>query len=289
MTSTEIAITRLFDQLSNDLTALRPNHRGDVVYPLCLRAFGREAIGDKSPNGLSIEHVIPSSVGGRLETLTCRACNNQDGSSLDAHFVSMVRILDWAKGDGSELKGTVTADGVALPMRLSRDENGCSTIRILGGKPEAIEKFRATMAQLGDGDRMQLDFSLDYAELPARKALVRIAYLGMFIMVDYRFVFSDGGVFTRNVLRSNDIETIRELTPHLSNVEVTNVDSHFVMTPIGNGAYVNLVRTHTLQHGNYAVILPSPRIPADRIVPFISEIAKALHGRQCRIVGIAEK
>jgi hypothetical protein len=198
----------------------------------------------------------------------------------------MVRIQDWVKFDGSELKGSVTVDGVVLPMHLSRDENAHTTIRILGGKPEAIEKFRAAMAQLEHGDNVELSFSLDYAELPARKALVRIAYLGMFTMLGYRFVFSDGGAFTRNVLRSEDIETIRTLTPHVSNVEVTNVTAHFVMTPIGPGAYFNLVLTHTLQKGHYAVILPSPEIAADEIVPLLSEIVRVLHGRQCRIEGI---
>ncbi|HEX4137050.1 MAG TPA: HNH endonuclease [Bryobacteraceae bacterium] len=119
-----------------------------------LGRLGRNAIRDKGPRGLSIEHVIPSSVGGQLKTLTCRTCNNQSGSALDAHFVGMVRVEDWAQGDRSELKGTVMVDGIELPMRISRNENELSTIRILGGKPDALEKFKETMTGLGDGDKI---------------------------------------------------------------------------------------------------------------------------------------
>src|SRR5579862_9444817 len=188
MTSTERAINALFDKLSADLAGLRPDDRDQALCPLCLGRFGREAIADKSPRGLSIEHVIPRSVGGQLKTLTCRACNNDHGSALDSHFAGMIGIEDWAQGDGSELKGTVQVGGIPLPMHLTRDENGLTSIRIVGGKPEALDRFKETMKGLGDGDSVQLNFSLDYAELPARKALVRIAYLGMFCLLGYRFV-----------------------------------------------------------------------------------------------------
>jgi hypothetical protein len=67
----------------------------------------------------------------------------------------MVRVEDWAQGDRSELKGTVMVDGIELPMRISRNENELSTIRILGGKPDALEKFKETMTALGDGDKVR--------------------------------------------------------------------------------------------------------------------------------------
>lgn len=69
--------------------------------------------------------------------------------------MGMVRVEDWAQGDRSELKGTVMVDGIELPMRISRNENELSTIRILGGKPDALEKFKETMTGLGDGDKVR--------------------------------------------------------------------------------------------------------------------------------------
>jgi hypothetical protein len=161
MTSTEKTIDALFDELSADLTSVRTEYHNQVLCPICLGMFTRAAIADKSSLGLSIEHVIPRSVGGHLKTLTCRGCNNDNGSALDAHFASMVRTEDWAQGDRSELRGSVTVGGIPLPMRISRDANGLSTIRILGGRLDALGRFKETMTGLGDGAKVQLNFSLD--------------------------------------------------------------------------------------------------------------------------------
>jgi hypothetical protein len=284
MTAREKAIEELFDNLSADLVALRPEFVDAVLCPLCIEKFSRAAITDKSIDGLSIEHIVPAALGGRLQTLTCRRCNNRDGSALDSHLVSMIRVQDWAEADGSALKGSVNVGGVELPMRISmgKDQN-LSTIQILGGKQVIIEKFKEMMLGFGEGDKVNLTFSLGYAELKARQSLVRSAYLALFADLGYRLVLSDAGSFTRGILSGTDIPTIRLLTPQISNVEITNVDNPLVITPIGAVAYLVLMRTDTLHERHHGVILPGPRVTEGEIPSTLSEIAGVLDGKQCTI------
>lgn len=58
-------------------------HIGPVyVCPICDQGFTREAV----PSGeRTAEHVPPESFGGRELLLTCKWCNNEAGSRLDAH------------------------------------------------------------------------------------------------------------------------------------------------------------------------------------------------------------
>jgi hypothetical protein len=119
MTAIEEAITELFETFAADLAVLRPEFADQVLCPLCMGSFSRAAITDKGIDGLSIEHVVPGALGGRLQTLTCRRCNNRDGSALDAHLVNMVRVQEWSEADGSTLKGRVNVGRVELPMKIS--------------------------------------------------------------------------------------------------------------------------------------------------------------------------
>ena len=59
------------------------------VCPLCLYAF---SCVPASFDRVTKEHIIPSSLGGTLITLTCKDCNNESGSRLESHLVQRVRV-----------------------------------------------------------------------------------------------------------------------------------------------------------------------------------------------------
>ncbi|HEY6343314.1 MAG TPA: HNH endonuclease [Bryobacteraceae bacterium] len=267
-----------------DLTSVRPELSNQILCPLCLLAFRREAIQDKSIGGLSIEHIVPSALGGRLQTLTCRRCNNKHGSPLDAPLIRMVQVQDWSEADGSKLKGKITVGEVELPMKISLGKEGNrNTIEILGGKQATIDTFREAVHAFETGDEVNLSFSLGYAELPARRALVRIAHLGMFSIFGYRFALSEAGAFSRRALTAGDLGMLRSLTPQISNVEVTNVENPLVITPIESVAYLILFRTDTLRRRYHGVILPSTELAEAKIPTTLLEVAAKLDGRQCQI------
>jgi 5-methylcytosine-specific restriction endonuclease McrA len=91
-------IRGLFQEASRLLRQVRPESRELFVCPLCLREFTIEATGG---DRLSVEHVIPSALGGKVETLTCTECNNAQGSTLDSHVVKAMEALDGLSGKGT--------------------------------------------------------------------------------------------------------------------------------------------------------------------------------------------
>src|SRR5437899_1275830 len=74
---------RLFEFYSTHLSHCMPDRQGVFVCPLCLRSFTREALDGPTPR-LSIAHVVPKKMGGRLCTLTCTECNNNSGTRIEA-------------------------------------------------------------------------------------------------------------------------------------------------------------------------------------------------------------
>lgn len=180
---------RLFDDYSTNLQFYRPNSKGLFICPLCFKSFDHRAL----DNGdLAIEHIIPSSMGGRLETLTCKNCNNQSGANLEGHLKRQVEMDDIFKGNRREPvrvkvavgEGEQTADVYLF------DEDGSFSLQILG-KPELSNptQLAKVIEALENNPReFDLQFNLGYKELPAKVAKIRIAYLLMFRQFGYGYI-----------------------------------------------------------------------------------------------------
>jgi 5-methylcytosine-specific restriction endonuclease McrA len=107
-----------------DLTKTRLDIKDEVACPLCLNRFRSDAIDDER---LSVEHVIPSALGGNVVTLTCTLCNNTHGSELDRNLVSAMKAVDWLEGHNVALPsvlhnehGHVAANEAGMARRLHR-------------------------------------------------------------------------------------------------------------------------------------------------------------------------
>jgi hypothetical protein len=274
-------MTRLVDRLTADLATVRPDYVDRVLCPLCLRSFERGALLDKGDDGLSLEHIIPGSLGGTGTSLSCRRCNNKQGSALDANLVRMIRAEDWSIGDGSQLRGKVRIGNTELPMAISwATGEKPRVISILGGKPETLEEFRTMMATMGDGDKVNLSFSFDYAELQARQAFVRMAYLALFSGLGYPYVLSGAGAWVRKLLTEGNIDTLRLLVHQLRDVEETQVKSPIVFSPVADGiviaAYLLTIRIKTSQRRYYAVLLPASGTPEEACLSVLKQVVNKL-------------
>src|ERR687884_973623 len=98
---------RLFDTYATDLSAFLSERCDYVECPLCLGRFSRD---DLRSRVVTDEHIIARRLGsrlryatwGKLRTLTCRRCNNRDGTKLDAHLIKGVRAEDILAGQTDE-------------------------------------------------------------------------------------------------------------------------------------------------------------------------------------------
>jgi hypothetical protein len=97
-----------------------PGRLQSVCCPLGLREFRLEAI-----QGLSVEHIVPSKLGGQSITLTCRRCNNAQGTKLDGHLIGAMKAMDRIEGTEPirttipNAKGNVVAE-MLLPVNPNK-------------------------------------------------------------------------------------------------------------------------------------------------------------------------
>lgn len=90
MTVRELKL-KLFDRLRDDLRRVRGSDATRIECPICFSGFSRSAL---DSGDLTLEHIIPESLGGVTGTLTCRPCNNHLGSNADSRLVETLRALN---------------------------------------------------------------------------------------------------------------------------------------------------------------------------------------------------
>lgn len=88
---------RLFSLYAGNLSIYHPTVTDKFLCPVCLTLFTRDAL-ICDPSEVSLAHVIPKSVKGRLCTLVCRHCDNPIGSAYDSQLAREKHFHDWVQG-----------------------------------------------------------------------------------------------------------------------------------------------------------------------------------------------
>lgn len=154
---------------------------------------------------MSVEHIVPSKLGGGSRTLTCSACNNTQGTKLDSHLIEAMKAMDSV--EGKEPITTVMTFGMGHVLAEMYVPTGCSrtapiTLNVIrkASNPAALDALRTHQAN-------GLDFSLrmSWRFIPERywRGAIRSAYLAVFCTEGYKYVFSDGGTAVRAVLNGD--------------------------------------------------------------------------------------
>jgi hypothetical protein len=104
---------RLFACYAANLSAFASSDLDLFVCPLCLRQFDRDSL-DRGE--ITIEHVPPRALGvSSLVTLTCRQCNCQGGTKLDAALINHVDAEDSFSGRSHKpIRGRLTTEHGAM-------------------------------------------------------------------------------------------------------------------------------------------------------------------------------
>lgn len=203
-------IQQLFELYSKNLALYNPDLENLFCCPLCLRAFGRDSLPSSDSNGhISIEHIIPGSIGGNVTTLTCRECNNQHGTDLDAHIAARFKAEDAFAGKTSKpLKGRVSIGHgeMAVDVHWGPDSvvmRGVSR----ASSPARVIALESELNVASDGSEIHLNIPLGYRLLNSQLAILRMAYLLMFRQFGYGYIFHPNLAQIREQI--NDIETDR--------------------------------------------------------------------------------
>jgi hypothetical protein len=187
----------LFTELAADYQKARREIADTVACPLCLAEWRITDIEE-----LSCEHVVPKSLGGRTETLTCRRrCNNTHGPRLDSHLIKAMRAMDAIDGLepidtrlGSD-KGKIVAELLLGDGTLDQPNQ----IRIVGeaSNLKAADDLRNS---LRDGYTLNLQMRFQYKPDRFFRGAFRAAFLAVFKSEGYTYALSQGAAQVRAML-----------------------------------------------------------------------------------------
>lgn len=152
------------------------------VCPLCMRIFSRELI-----DCLSIEHIIPSNLSGKLITLTCKACNNTTGSILDAQVVKRIRTEDAFVGYGT-IRGKVKSESGECTGEIVK--TGESSYHIMPLPQYSNPVLFKNVFEDIKKDKAEITFTSEplYNTPHSTLGYLRAAYLMMFYYFGYGYV-----------------------------------------------------------------------------------------------------
>ena len=189
------------------------------VCPLCIdlsnegrltvRMFRRQAV---ETGHLTAEHTPPRSFWGRELLLTCAPCNHHAGARLDAEARKRENPRDALSGRTRRpVAVRLTAGGHTIPARLST-EGRTYALKIPKHfkKAGVVEGFQAAIHHDNKGDRSILvNFDADaFRWKEACASWLRAAYLVMFAVLGYRYVFRPELSLVRRQIAEPDVEHI---------------------------------------------------------------------------------
>lgn len=153
--------------------------------PLCWRFFSRDAI---TSGEITLEHIIPLSIGGRLTTLTCKTCNNVSGTLLDAHLVERLHAEDVSAGRRTgSIPMRVTIESAEFGAEVSWPSASDPEMRIIGLPQQSDPRMlKLAFAEIDAGVKeFTITGRFRYKNLPSQIAFLRSAYLLMFRYFGY--------------------------------------------------------------------------------------------------------
>jgi hypothetical protein len=169
-----------------------------VACPLCLAEYDLANLAK-----LTREHIVPSKLGGRSETLTCRKCNNTHGSCLDSHLINLMKSLDAIEGAGP-IRTSITNDigKIAAELHLgggAPDDPVAMQIVGPASNMEAVHNLRKNMRA---GSKLELRMSFPFIPEQYVRAAYRAAFLSVFKVAGYEYALSFGAEQVRTMLNA---------------------------------------------------------------------------------------
>ena len=268
-----------FTRYEADLLRLRPNSQRGFVCPICLKFFART---ENLAEDVAIEHIVPEALAGQVTTLTCRRCNNTAGSKLDSHLVQRVRI-EGRRGPiqaGVEFCGTKFRGEVHLP------DSADDSIRMYGirqqSDPREIDNFGKLLSEgIWDGQNIKLDLKLGYEPVRSLTALLRSAYLLMFRLFGYSYVFDKSAEVIRKSITEPLVETdaLKGISWKVAVQPPTETGISIVTKPKELRSFIIFLTLDRGQDHVSAIALPPPNTGTE----FFHLLDKAGNLRRCTL------
>lgn len=214
-----------FNLYALNLSLIDPSCADLFMCPLCRRLFDRGCL---SGDALTLDHIVPKSLGGRHRTLMCKTCNNDlCGSKLEADLVRRFELEDKLSGVSDEpLRGDARIGGevVTADWRFSVRE---FTVDGRINPPSSIE----AISRLPDPVLEAFSPHIDFDQRNTVIAMLKIAYLSMFAFFGYDYILREPAdtIRLQILAPSNNLSPLR--MPLLTRVPEDMVEISLIHTP----------------------------------------------------------
>lgn len=216
--------------------------------PLCGDEFPIERLSD-----LSRDHVPAKGLGGRtVIVLTCKACNNTAGGTLQSHMISREAEILFRMGRMTmRRRGVAMIATVCIDVEYIHHEGGIEVhVRDTARNRFIVPDGGVSLGnELGQGERVSLVPRDGYVSHLARVSLLRDGYLAAFAAFGYGYAYSES---LRRVHEQLD-DPVKEIIPRFITVDLaaTGGERQILLShgePASGCLYVRI--------GRYVVLLP---------------------------------
>lgn len=248
---------KIFDCFSKNLAYIDSAYNGLYACPICLHLFNKSHLGNEF---LTLEHIIPKQLGGKIVTLTCKSCNNESGTKIDDHLIKKIRSDEVMSGKSlrplkSEIK---IGDGQA---------RGDLYIQVIEGKaqldfivkpnlahPKEIEKCQAALND--DIGEIKLSGCLEYKEHNFKVALLRVAYLLMFSRLGYGYILSEPMKIIRSQIQKPEQILLNPVIINTTFESENSIEAIYIYDPIKYRCFGAIMKLSELTNQSLMVALP---------------------------------
>ncbi len=262
----------LFDQLRASQAAAGVNCsvQDGLVCPLCWRP----ACFDE----FTWEHIVPGAVGGHVGTLTCRRCNSEQGSRLDASLKGYLDSIEAFQGSAA-VRGRLRIAGHDAAVNVAWGQSPRKLDLVAqASHPNSPGKIKEALEQ---GHReFTLDLSFRYNPIRFQVGLLRAAYLALFQQFGYHYAKTEFAQRVRRRVSEGDFSQsgiedglVGQVTHFQAPVDEPCLIVEGVLNELEIFSVVIRLRGELQVH--YFVLLPVPSCAIDNFLRTVRELSRS--------------
>jgi len=192
----------LFDVYATNAGFHFGDFKGRFLCPICYRDFDRCAV---QPDTLAVDlaHVYPESMGGKLETLTCKDCNSRIGTKYDSQLAIQKRAHDALKvGATRPVNARIKFQGGHAGIDLTRAGDGFHFhVVVKKTNPAVVPALFEALAKKGSEFQLSYKWGNPYR---SDVAILHAAYLSLFRAYGYEYTRMETTNWIRETLLADD-------------------------------------------------------------------------------------
>jgi len=262
---------RIFEYHAEHLELLKRKYRIKLygqktegyICPLCNKIFDKDAFDEKYTDQLTLEHVPPGKLGGSVELLTCKICNNTHGAKLESVLKENLETNDFfSRIPGSNVNARFLIDDKwNIGGKFINTEDG---FRISAIKENSHHNHYDKLFS-GDVDTInKFDVSFTYSrnKRKASLALLRTGFLMMYSRFGYPVLINKNMINVRDQINNPDKDILENVGTIELDYEEEFEGINFVREPEELKSFAVLFRTKTENKvRKHAVLFPGPSSP----------------------------